>query len=85
MGDGDPIDYEHLSGAEREQIVDQRLHQYEAEHYGAMLNRRALSEANDIPDEDKRAQLEQLNRTIASLESSIRLHRSERDRIRGGG
>jgi hypothetical protein len=79
------IDYEQLNADEQLQIVEQRLHQYEAEHYGALLNRRALEQASDLSAEDKRRQLEQLDRTLASLASSIQLHRAERESIRDDG
>jgi hypothetical protein len=77
------VEYEFLTAEQRLQIVEARLQQYEAEHYGHSLNKRALEGSSDIPEADKQQQLEQIERTLASLESSIDLHRRERAAIKG--
>ena len=81
--DGD-FTYELLTDEQRQQIIDGRLSQYEAEHYATSLNRRTLEQATDVTEADKRLQLDQLDRVLASLESSIRLHREERAALARG-
>jgi hypothetical protein len=80
--DDKPFTYEHLAPEAQRQIIDQRLQQYEAEHYGYTLNRMTLEQAVDVSPEEKREQLDLIDRRIASLETSIALHRAERDRHR---
>ncbi|MEA2443117.1 MAG: hypothetical protein QOJ12_409 [Thermoleophilales bacterium] len=80
----DQLEYEYLGPEERLQIVESRLRQYEAEHYSHSLNRRALELSVDVRDEDKRIQLAQIDQRLASIESSIELHREELARTRGG-
>jgi uncharacterized protein (DUF342 family) len=77
-----PYSYSHIGPQQQDQVVEQRLQQYEMEHYSHTLNRMALEQASDIPPEDKRQQIEQIDRTLASLESSIETHRREQDRLR---
>ncbi|MEA2495168.1 MAG: hypothetical protein QOJ29_3079 [Thermoleophilaceae bacterium] len=77
MADTQPLSYQYLSPEEQVQIVESRLRQYEAEHYSHLLNRRALERSVDLPDEDKRLQLAQLDQRLESIERSIELHRDE--------
>lgn len=76
--------YEALTPQQLLQIVDGRLAQYEAQHYETSLNRMTLEQANDVSPEDKAQQLEQMERVLKSLESSIALHRQERSRHGSG-
>ena len=77
--------YETLTPERRREIAQARLSQYEAEHYSQSLNLRALERASDLPEHDKQAQLEQLRRTLASIEASIALHREELASLDGAG
>jgi hypothetical protein len=72
-----PFQYSRLGADQKRQIIDSRLAQYEAEHYAQSLNRRTLERAVDVTDQEKDRQLEQIDRTLASIESSIELHRQE--------
>ncbi len=76
------FEYEALTPADRLRIVEDRLRQYEAEHFGHRLNRSALERAIDVPDDERAAQLDQIDRTITSIERSIELHRVQRDELR---
>jgi hypothetical protein len=84
VSDGDQLTYEYLGPDERLQIVESRLRQYEAEHYSHSLNRRALELAVDLPEDEKHAQLRQIDQRLASIERSIELHRDELARTTQG-
>lgn len=81
MSENNDFRYEALSADQRFQIVERRLQQYEAEHFEHSLNRRALSDATDVTEEERAQQLDQIDRTLDNLARSIELHRSERDRL----
>ena len=83
MAAGSAFEYEALTAQQRVEIIDSRLAQYEAEHYSAELNRMTLEHATDIAEADKHEQLTQIGRILESLESSIAIHRAERERVTG--
>ena len=85
MSENGDFTYELLDDGSRLQVLESRLRQYELEHYSHALNRGALELASDVAEEDKRAQLEAIDRTLASLEASIRQHRAEREKLMPAG
>jgi hypothetical protein len=85
MSTAESFEYGAIGPGEQLQVVESRLQQYELEHYSHALNRMALVEAEDVSDDDRAVQLEQIDRTLASIERSIALHRRERERLVGAG
>ena len=61
--------YKHLTAEQREQIIDQRIAQFEAEHFSHSLNKNALSELPNSAEKTKA--LAESDAAQAGLEAAI--------------
>ena len=76
--------YEALTAQEQAQLINERLHQLEAEHFSRVLTRRASELATDVPADARDATLRRLDEEISTLDAAIMLHREDRDALLEG-
>jgi hypothetical protein len=77
------FEYSVLSTEDQVRIVEERLRQFESEHYANALVRKSIEHATDIGEEQKVALLAETDEKIATLERAIAIHRDERDQLIG--
>lgn len=76
MNESSPFEYRQLTPDDQVKILEARLQQYEAEHFEHSLNRESLAQATDVTDDERRHELDRLDRRLRSIEASIEVHRA---------
>lgn len=74
------MEYTTLTTEEKQAILENRIRQFEAEHYNNTLNKVNI-EALNLPSEVAAEQVKQVNKNLATLESSLDATRKELSKV----
>lgn len=75
------FEYESLSPRDMLAIAEQRLHQFESEHYTNKLVRSSLEAATDLDAQQRQELIAEVDQKLATLERAISMHRAEKQRL----
>lgn len=75
------MEYTTLTTEEKQTILENRIRQFEAEHYNNALNK-ANIEALNLPSEAVAEQIKQVDANLTTLESSITATKKELSKVK---